>query len=150
LIFGEFCKCFVALRCQAVTKLIFWLPRGNHESGGTWKQGALHEDVEDLQAVVDHLKAQYGYVVDLVVGHSRGSIVAFRWIATSEDGRKVSAYVNASGRYRMEVCPVVFSSANTFLIRFLAPVNSRYASGTNFVYMLPYIGRQRILKGKLG
>lgn len=76
--------------------------RGNHESGGTWKQGALHEDLEDLQAVVDYLKAHYGYVVELVVGHSRGSIIAFRWIATSEDGKKVGAYVNASGRYRME------------------------------------------------
>ncbi|TEB22765.1 ectomycorrhiza-regulated esterase [Coprinellus micaceus] len=76
--------------------------RGSYESGGTWKQGALHEDIEDLQAVVDYLKVNYGYVVDLLVGHSRGSIMAFRWLATSEDGRKVSAFVNVSGRYRME------------------------------------------------
>lgn len=79
--------------------------RGSYESGGTWKQGALHEDIEDLQAVVDYLKVTYGYVVDLLVGHSRGSIMAFRWLATSEDGRKVSAFVNVSGRYRMEVGP---------------------------------------------
>jgi uncharacterized protein len=59
--------------------------------------------MEDLQAVVDHLKNEFGYVVDLVVGHSRGSIVGFRWLATSEDGRKAAAYVNVSGRYRMEV-----------------------------------------------
>ena len=77
--------------------------RGSHESGGIWKQGALHEDIEDLQAVVDYLKVNYGYVVDLLVGHSRGSIMAFRWLSTSEDGRKVSAFVNVSGRYRMEV-----------------------------------------------
>ena len=57
----------------------------------------------DLQAVVDYLKATYGYVIELLVGHSRGSIVAFRWLATTEDGRKVSAFVNASGRYRMAV-----------------------------------------------
>jgi len=57
----------------------------------------------DVQAVVDYLKATYGYVIGLVVGHSRGSTVAFRWLATTEDGRRVSAFVNASGRYRMAV-----------------------------------------------
>ncbi|KAF8968918.1 Alpha/Beta hydrolase protein [Flammula alnicola] len=77
--------------------------RGNHETGGVWKQGALADDLVDLQAVVDYLKSTYGYVIELLVGHSRGSIVAFRWIATTEDGRKVSAFVNASGRYRMAV-----------------------------------------------
>jgi len=75
--------------------------RGNHETGGIWKQGALDEDLVDLQAVVDYLKQTYGYVIELLVGHSRGSIVAFRWLSTTEDGRKVSAFVNASGRYRM-------------------------------------------------
>ncbi|KAH9480227.1 hypothetical protein JR316_0006825 [Psilocybe cubensis] len=75
--------------------------RGNHETGGTWKQGALADDILDLQAVVDYLKVTYGYVVELLVGHSRGSIVAFRWLSTTEDGRKVPAFVNASGRYRM-------------------------------------------------
>ncbi|KAF4577417.1 hypothetical protein EYR36_005405 [Pleurotus pulmonarius] len=77
--------------------------RGNHETGGTWKQGAIHEDIEDLLLVVEHLKKTYGYVVDLVVGHSRGSIVGFHWISHYPDGRSVSAFVNASGRYRMQV-----------------------------------------------
>ncbi|KAF9562639.1 ectomycorrhiza-regulated esterase [Agrocybe pediades] len=75
--------------------------RGNHETGGKWKQGALTDDLEDIQAVVDFLKSRYGYVVDLLVGHSRGSIASFRWLSTSEDGKKVSGFVNASGRYRM-------------------------------------------------
>lgn len=81
---------------------------GNHETGGAWKQGALEEDLEDLVAVVDYLKATYGYVVDLVVGHSRGSLVAFRWLCTSEEGKLVSGYVNASGRYRMNVRSSLF------------------------------------------
>ncbi|KAH6907977.1 ectomycorrhiza-regulated esterase [Coprinopsis sp. MPI-PUGE-AT-0042] len=76
--------------------------RGNHETGGVWKQGALSEDLEDLQAVVDYLKVEYEYVVDLVVGHSRGSVIGFRWVATSEDGKNTAAFVNVSGRYRME------------------------------------------------
>lgn len=75
--------------------------RGNHETGGEWRQGALADDLVDLQAVVDYLKFTYGYVIELLVGHSRGSIIAFRWLATTEDGRKVGAFVNASGRYRM-------------------------------------------------
>lgn len=57
----------------------------------------------DLQAVVDFLKSAYGYIIELLVGHSRGSIVAFKWLAATEDGRKVPAFVNASGRYRMAV-----------------------------------------------
>ena len=57
----------------------------------------------DLKVVVEYLKSSYGYVIDLVVGHSRGSIVAMRWICTTEDGRKISGFVNASGRYRMAV-----------------------------------------------
>lgn len=77
--------------------------RGNHETGGTWKQGALEEDLEDVNVVVAHLKSTYGYEIELVVGHSRGSLVGFRWIASTEDGRKVPAFVNVSARYRMRV-----------------------------------------------
>ncbi|KII90826.1 hypothetical protein PLICRDRAFT_158204 [Plicaturopsis crispa FD-325 SS-3] len=75
--------------------------RGNHESGGVWKQGALDEDLEDIATVVDYLKRNFGYEVDLLVGHSRGAIVGFRWLCISEDGRRCGAFVNASARYRM-------------------------------------------------
>lgn len=57
----------------------------------------------DLSTVVEYLKATYGYVIDFVVGHSRGSLVGMRWICTSEDGKKISAFVNVSARYRMRV-----------------------------------------------
>ncbi|KAF8644399.1 hypothetical protein AX16_008460 [Volvariella volvacea WC 439] len=77
--------------------------RGNHESGGTWKQGHLEHDVADIKTVVSYLTITYGYVVDLVVGHSRGSVSAFRWLCTTPEGRNVSCFVNASGRYRMNV-----------------------------------------------
>ncbi|XP_006462461.1 hypothetical protein AGABI2DRAFT_72188 [Agaricus bisporus var. bisporus H97] len=77
--------------------------RGNHETGGTWKQGAFHDDLEDIDAVVSYLKAKYGYEIELIVGHSRGSLVAFRWISTTEEGRKVSAFINVSARHRMRV-----------------------------------------------
>lgn len=81
----------------------FGTDRGNHESGGTWKQAAIHEDVEDVRLVVAYLTEKYGYEIDLVIGHSRGSVVGMSWCCTSEEGTKVSGFVNASGRYRMEV-----------------------------------------------
>ncbi|KAH7919473.1 ectomycorrhiza-regulated esterase [Leucogyrophana mollusca] len=75
--------------------------RGNHESGGAWTQGGFARDVEDLVAVVAYLRATYGYDVDMIVGHSRGSVVGMHWLCTSEEGKGVRALVNASGRYRM-------------------------------------------------
>lgn len=64
---------------------------------------ALEEDVQDLRVVSEHLVTHYGYRIDLVVGHSRGSVAAMRWLCTSETGKKVVGFVNVSGRYRMEV-----------------------------------------------
>lgn len=77
--------------------------RGSHETGGVWKMGALHEDLEDLEVVVQYLSKEFGYVVDLVVGHSRGSVVAMRWLCIAEEAKHVRGFVNVSGRYRMEV-----------------------------------------------
>ena len=80
--------------------------RGNHETGGDFKQGRINEDVVDLQVVVEYLKSNFGYKIDMLIGHSRGSIVALYWICKSEDGRRVSAVVNVSGRYRMPVSEI--------------------------------------------
>lgn len=76
---------------------------GNHESGGQWTQGGFADDVEDLVAVVAYLRSTYGYEVDMVVGHSRGSVVGMHWLCTAEEGKRVRALVNVSGRYRMHV-----------------------------------------------
>ena len=77
--------------------------RGNHETGGEFKQGRIREDIVDLEVVVGYLKSKFGYKIDMLIGHSRGSVVAIHWICNSEDGRHVSAMVNVSGRYRMPV-----------------------------------------------
>lgn len=76
---------------------------GNCESGGVWKQAKVTEDVEDLSVVAVFLSTHFGYRVDLVVAHSRGSNAAMHWCSTTDEGRKISAFVNVSGRYRMEV-----------------------------------------------
>ncbi|KAJ7766512.1 ectomycorrhiza-regulated esterase [Mycena maculata] len=75
--------------------------RGNHESPGVWCYGAFQDDVDDLCVVVQYLQTVYGYVVDMVVGHSRGSIVGMRWLCTAPEARNVTNFINASGRYRM-------------------------------------------------
>ena len=64
---------------------------------------ALHEDVEDIQTVAAYLSQEYGYIVDIIIGHSRGSVVAMKWITSSTEASKVRGFVNVSGRYRMEV-----------------------------------------------
>ncbi len=76
---------------------------GCHETPGTWRQDGLEDEVVDISVVVDYLEKTFGYQVDLIVGHSRASIVAFRWLCTTEAGKKVSGFVNISGRYRMHV-----------------------------------------------
>jgi len=102
LISFRFPVCFCSFHHSLIDSYPYYR-RGNHETGGTWKQGALEEDLEDLNAVVAYLQSKYGYKIELVVGHSRGSLVGFRWISTTETGRKVPAFINVSGRYRMWV-----------------------------------------------
>ncbi|KAI9450219.1 Alpha/Beta hydrolase protein [Lactarius psammicola] len=77
--------------------------RGAHESGGTFRQGGIADDVEDVRVVVAYLTQEYGYKIDLLVGHSRGSIVSMRWLCTSDEGKHVSGFVNVSARYKMDV-----------------------------------------------
>ena len=63
----------------------------------------MEEDVLDLRIITDYLKAHFGYQFDLVIGHSRGAVLAIRWLCTSEDGKKVSGFVIVSATYRMKV-----------------------------------------------
>ncbi|OJT13969.1 hypothetical protein TRAPUB_9453 [Trametes pubescens] len=78
----------------ALKKLAYRLPqdsfrfdfRGNHETPGTWAFGRFTNDVLDLEVVVDYLTKEFGYVVDMVVGHSRGSVVGMLWLCKHRDG----------------------------------------------------------------
>ncbi|KAL4080798.1 Alpha/Beta hydrolase protein [Scleroderma citrinum] len=75
--------------------------RGNHESSGRCRYAGFADDVQDLVTVVAFLRNTYGYEIDMIVGHSRGSVVGIHWLCTSEEGKHVSAMINVSGRYRM-------------------------------------------------
>ena len=55
----------------------------------------------DIDVVVKYLKSTYGYVIIMVVSHSRGSMVSMRYLCTHEDAADVMYFVNVSGRYRM-------------------------------------------------
>ncbi|KAF8574331.1 ectomycorrhiza-regulated esterase [Ramaria rubella] len=76
--------------------------RGNHETPGPWNMSYFENDLADLRAVVAFLTSQLGYTIDVVIGHSRGSLIAYKWICTAPEGQTVSAFVNVSARYRME------------------------------------------------
>ncbi|KZS92220.1 ectomycorrhiza-regulated esterase [Sistotremastrum niveocremeum HHB9708] len=72
--------------------------RGNHESTGEWSIGKIENDLVQIPTVA----LRDGYIVALVIAHSRASISALRWINFSPTGRKVEWLVNISGRYRIE------------------------------------------------
>ena len=76
-------------------------PSGNHETPGQQSYGGLASDVVDIDVVVKYLKSKYGYVVTMMVSHSRGSTVTMRYLCTYEDAANVKYFVNVSGRYRM-------------------------------------------------
>ncbi|KAG7441874.1 ectomycorrhiza-regulated esterase [Guyanagaster necrorhizus] len=77
--------------------------RGHFESPGIWRQNSLEQDVLDLHVVTEYLTTYFGYHIDLIVAHSRGTILAVRWLCTTEEGKNVSGFVNVAGRYRIRV-----------------------------------------------
>lgn len=63
----------------------------------------------DIDVVVKYLKSTYGYVVTMIVSHSRGSMVTIRYLCTYEDAANVEYFVNVSGRYRMVSKPTLIT-----------------------------------------
>ncbi|KAI0801784.1 Alpha/Beta hydrolase protein [Irpex lacteus] len=86
--------------------------RGNFESPGPWRMAGFDDDAEDISAVVAYLTSKFGYIVDLIVGHSRGVVASIRWMCTVKEAQSVRAFVNASGRYRMDL---IYDSHTKFL-----------------------------------
>ncbi|KAI0086548.1 ectomycorrhiza-regulated esterase [Irpex rosettiformis] len=86
--------------------------RGNFESPGPWRMAGFDDDAEDISAVVAYLTSKFGYVVDLIVAHSRGVVAAIRWMCTAQEAQSVRGFVNASGRYRMDL---IYDSHKSFL-----------------------------------
>lgn len=85
-----------------------WNRRGSHETPGQYTHGDFHSDIADIDVVVKHLESKYGYIVTMIVSHSRGSGVAMRYLCTHDEvAANVRCFVNVSGRYRMVSRPVI-------------------------------------------
>lgn len=59
----------------------------------------------DIHVVVEYLTRTYGYVIDLIVGHSHGSIAGMLWLCRypAVETQTVRGYVSISAQYRMHV-----------------------------------------------
>ncbi len=72
--------------------------------------GNLANDVNDLSSVVHHLHHNEGYTIDLIVGHSRGSMVSWMYLSRSKEELSkdlgedayVPNFISVSGRWQME------------------------------------------------
>jgi len=77
-------------------------PSGGHETPGQFTYGDFNSDIVDIDVVVKHLESKYGYVVTMMVSHSKASMVTMRYLCTyGEAAANVKCFVNVSGRYRM-------------------------------------------------
>ncbi|KAE8209677.1 hypothetical protein CF327_g6368 [Tilletia walkeri] len=86
--------------------------RANHESPGEWSMSSFHDDVQDMRAVITHLRKFFNYRVHLLVAHSRGALDTWTYLAEQERSRRaglvneeteVPSYVVCLGsRWRME------------------------------------------------
>ncbi|KAI0354928.1 ectomycorrhiza-regulated esterase [Trametes cingulata] len=112
--------------------------RGNHETPGPMLFGKFENDVVDLDVVVEYLTKEFGYVIDMLVGHSRGSVVGLLWLCKHRDGasKNVRRYVNVSGRYRMENDPLVDLEKNKEEME-----RQGYITRTATVARKPYVGK---------
>lgn len=71
--------------------------------------GNLDNDVNDLATVIRYLRHHQGYSIDLIVGHSRGSMISWMYLAKDDKVLEADAgqgwlpnLVVASGRWQMD------------------------------------------------
>ena len=75
---------------------------GSHETPGEHNYGDLKSDIVDIDVVVKYLKSKYGYLVTMMVSHSRASMSTMLYLCTHEEAAtSVECFVNVSGRYRV-------------------------------------------------
>lgn len=78
--------------------------RGSHETSGQYTYGNFDSDVADISVVAKHLQSAFGYVVTMVVSHSKASQSAIKYLCTHEEvATNVNCFVNVSGRYRKDI-----------------------------------------------
>ncbi|KAN0064833.1 hypothetical protein ACQY0O_001890 [Thecaphora frezii] len=80
--------------------------RANAETPGEWNMASFDQDLVDLGACIDYLRNQLGYVVEVIIAHSRGALDGFKFFATRladevDASLRVPYYVALSARWRM-------------------------------------------------
>lgn len=59
-------------------------------------------DVVDMDVVFKHLESKYGYVVSMIVSHSKAAAATMVYLCTHQEvAANVKCFVNVAGRYRM-------------------------------------------------
>ena len=88
-----------------------------------WHMARFHQDIEELQFVVDYLAEMLGYEIrlrersflqvvtsdsyaSLVIGHSKGALASFAYLSKIKNPPPF--YVNLSGRYDMKRANGIF------------------------------------------
>ncbi|KAK9071219.1 hypothetical protein SSX86_009787 [Deinandra increscens subsp. villosa] len=71
---------------------------GNGESEGVFQFGNYRKEVDDLQAVIQHLTGE-NRVISAILGHSKGGNVVVLYASLHHN---VQTVVNVSGRYKMD------------------------------------------------
>lgn len=72
---------------------------GNGESEGFIQWGHFERDIEDIDAAVKLMRQERGYLLDTVIGHSRGALSVFKYVTLNPDGFR--CLVNVAGRQIM-------------------------------------------------
>jgi pimeloyl-ACP methyl ester carboxylesterase len=65
--------------------------------------GDFEKDLEDLHVVIKHLRTEYNYHIEAIIGHSRGSLVG--WYYLSDVERRKRGSVSNSEGYILDAIP---------------------------------------------
>lgn len=74
-------------------------------SQSLWNYGSMEGEVRDVRRALQWLSVERGYIVDLVVAHSRGCAVMWEYFTSPEDlahQTHLPYYVSISGRYNQQ------------------------------------------------
>ena len=103
--------------------------RGNYETPGEFVYADFNSDIVDMDAVIKYLKSEYGYVVTMMICHSKAAVATMRYLCTHEEvAASVTCFVNVSGRYRM-VCSTVMDFEKVRLNTIFQRIDRKRCSG---------------------
>ncbi|KDN53109.1 alpha/beta-hydrolase [Tilletiaria anomala UBC 951] len=78
--------------------------RGNDESSGEWRLGDMAANYRDLNMIVEYLRKNYNYWIEIIIAHSRGAGIAWEYFAKecgerTHPARRVPFLASMSARW---------------------------------------------------